>query len=89
VHDGAGFVGRVDFLVAGRVVVEFDGAVKYEGAEGRAALVREKQREDRLREAGYIVIRVTWSDLDRPAVLMARVRAALARAASTPDESAS
>jgi very-short-patch-repair endonuclease len=89
VHDAAGFVGRVDFLVAGRVVVEFDGAVKYEGAEGRAALVREKQREDRLREAGYIVIRVTWSDLDRPAVLMARVRAALARAASAPDESAS
>jgi hypothetical protein len=28
-HDEAGLIGRVDFLVAGRVVVEFDGLVKY------------------------------------------------------------
>jgi hypothetical protein len=41
IHDSRGFVGRVDFLVGGRVVVEFDGAQKYGGAEAarvRAAL---------------------------------------------------
>ena len=32
-------VGRVDFLVGDHVIVEFDGAVKYEGAQGRSALV--------------------------------------------------
>ena len=53
VRDGWGrLLARVDFLVAGRVVVEFDGAVKYAGAEGQAALVAEKRREDMLREMG-------------------------------------
>ncbi len=47
-----GLVGRVDLLVEGRIVVEFDGAVKYGGAEGREALVAEKRREDRLRALG-------------------------------------
>jgi len=78
IHDRDGFVGRVDFLVGDRVVVEFDGAQKYEGVDGREALVREKRREDRLREAGYRVIRVTWSDLGNPARLVVRVRGALA-----------
>ncbi|NYG06476.1 very-short-patch-repair endonuclease [Phycicoccus badiiscoriae] len=70
-------VARVDFLVGERCVIEFDGAVKYGGAEGREALVREKLREDRLRELGYIVIRLTWDDLTRPQVLLARIRVAL------------
>lgn len=58
---------RVDFLVGERVVVEFDGSVKYEGLDGRAALVAEKRREDALRRAGYIVVRLTWADLHDPA----------------------
>ena len=57
------FVARVDFLVAGtRVVVEFDGKVKY-GYGGADVLMAEKRREDRLRRLGYAVVRVTWADL--------------------------
>ena len=83
VRDGlGGFVGRVDFLVAGRVVVEFDGAVKYAGADGQAALVAEKVREDRLRELGYAVIRLTWADLARPHEIRRRIEAALRRVAA-------
>ena len=40
-----------------------DGAVKYQGPGGRAALAAEKRREDRLRALGYAVVRVT---LGRP-----------------------
>lgn len=82
VFDGRGFVGRVDLLVGDRVVVEFDGLVKYAGADGRDALTREKAREDRLRAAGYRVVRVVWADLRDPEALLARVRAALAAAAA-------
>jgi very-short-patch-repair endonuclease len=71
---------RVDLLVAGRVIVEFDGLVKYQGADGRAALAAEKAREDRLRTLGYEVVRITWADLERPGRVAALVRAALARA---------
>ncbi len=81
----------VDFLVdQAPVVIEFDGKVKYgRGAdeldpfgrrrEGRDVLWHEKQREDRLRELGYEVVRVTWSDLDSPEELAARIRRAVAR----------
>lgn len=79
---GGWLVGRVDFLVAGRVIVEFDGALKYGGADGREALVAEKRREDRLRALGYAVVRLTWDDLRRPELVRARVLAALARAAA-------
>ena len=83
VRDEVGeLIGRVDFLVGGRVVVEFDGAVKYGGAAGREALVAEKRREDRLRSQGYEVVRLTWDDLAQPAKVMARVRAALLRHAA-------
>lgn len=71
------FVGRVDFLVEGRVVVEFDGAVKYGGVAGRDALVAEKVREDRLRALGLAVVRLTWSDLDDPAEIGRKIRKAL------------
>ena len=80
IRDGTGLVGRVDFLVDERVVVEFDGLVKYEGAQGREELAREKRREDRLRALGYEVIRLTWADLDNPADLARRLREAFARA---------
>lgn len=69
IHDGRGaLVGRVDFLFRGqRLIVEFDGRVKYEGADGRDALFREKRREDALRSLGFQVVRLTWRDLDDPA----------------------
>ena len=63
-HDS--FVGRVDFLVNKRIVVEFDGLRKYDGAQGRSALAQEKRREDRLRALGYAVVRLVWADLDHP-----------------------
>ena len=72
---------RVDFLVGGHVIVEFDGAVKYKTGDG-AVLFQEKQREDRLRELGFEVVRVIWSELDRPAEVIGRVQAALARTRS-------
>ncbi len=77
--EGGSLVGRVDFLVGGRVVVEFDGAVKYDGVDGRAALVAEKRREDALRALGYAVVRLGWVDLERPAQAVARIRRALAQ----------
>ena len=82
IRDAAGFVGRVDFLVEGRVVVEFDGLSKYAAADGREALAREKAREDRLRALGYEVVRLTWADLDRPEKVARLLREARARAAA-------
>lgn len=75
IRDDAGdVVARVDFLFeAQRVVVEFDGRLKYERPDD---LWDEKQREDRIRRLGYVVVRVTWADLARPE----RVRALLAQA---------
>ncbi len=61
------FVARVDFLFEEqRLVVEFDGDVKYAGADGRQALIDEKRREDTLRRLGYRVVRLTWRDLADP-----------------------
>jgi very-short-patch-repair endonuclease len=78
--DGS-MVGRVDFLVEGtRVVVEFDGKVKYATGDANV-LWDEKRREDRLRALGYVVVRITWADLERPGVAIAKVRRALAQAA--------
>ncbi|NYF97839.1 type IV toxin-antitoxin system AbiEi family antitoxin domain-containing protein [Janibacter cremeus] len=81
IHDATGFVGRVDFLVGDRVIVEFDGMVKYAGADGRRALQQEKAREDRLRAAGYIVVRLVWADLDNPERVFDLVQRAMRRAA--------
>lgn len=70
---GGRLVGRVDFLVEGKVIVEFDGAAKYDGAGGREALVNEKVREDALRALGYHIVRIMWADLNDPAAIRARV----------------
>ena len=75
-------VARVDLLVGEHVVVEFDGLVKYEGAEGRSALAAEKRREDVVRSLGYEVVRLTWADLSRPRRVDALVRSAIERAAA-------
>lgn len=83
IRDAAGaFVARVDFLFrhAG-VVVEFDGMLKY--GDG-SALRAEKVREDRLRELGYEVVRLTWADLASGATVAGKLHAAFARAAARP-----
>jgi hypothetical protein len=73
------FVARCDFLVGGRVVVEFDGRGKYGlGGSAAADLWAEKRREDRLRALGYVVVRLTWPDLADPAEVVRRVTRALA-----------
>lgn len=74
------FVGRVDFLFkVQRTIVEFDGLVKYGGADGRQALIDEKLREDALRSLGYQVVRLTWRDLHDPALVARVIRQAFAR----------
>lgn len=67
------FVGRVDFLIEGRIVVEFDGAIKYEGDDRDDVLQRQQAREQRLVSLGYAVVRLEWADLDQPAVVLARI----------------
>lgn len=66
---------------ARRVAVEFDGYVKYSGGFGAASDVvfAEKLRQEALEEAGWLVVRATWRDLDRPDALLRRVRSALSR----------
>jgi hypothetical protein len=79
VTDGARrIVARVDLMVRGVLVVEFDGAVKYEGAQGRESLVAEKNREDLLRQLGYGIVRLVWSDLSNPARVHAKMLAEIA-----------
>lgn len=80
-YDVEGFIGRVDFLIEDAVVLEFDGMVKYEGADGRQALAKEKRREERLTATGCIVIRLVWSDLEHPERIRAMVESARQRIA--------
>jgi len=76
IRDAVGrLVGRVDFLLLDHLIVEFDGALKYESSRD---LVAEKWREDRLRELGYSFARISWADLDQPRQTAARLRRLLA-----------
>jgi hypothetical protein len=82
-----GRIGRVDFVFEHRTVGEFDGMVKYHrlvpaGSTSSDVVVREKVREDALRDAGWSVVRWTWADLDRPHVLVERLRRAFARSSA-------
>lgn len=82
---GGELVGRADFRVGTKVLVEFDGRAKY-GMDGRRReddLWAEKLREDRLRALGYVVVRLVWADLDRPRAVIQRVLAALRVAEGT------
>jgi hypothetical protein len=89
--DEDGLIGYPDFLwEQQRVIGEADGLLKYRKDEPDAppdprehdALAREKQREDRFRDAGYEVFRFTWDiAVRRPVLLEARGRRAFARAA--------
>ena len=73
VMDGRHQVGRVDFLVDECVIVDFDGLIKYEGADGKFALAAEKDRESRLTRLGFEVVRIVWSDLEDPVAIVHRV----------------
>lgn len=61
---------RVDGEWDGRLVWEFDGRTKYHrhcrpGESAADVVVREKDREDALRAAGLMVVRTSWTDLER------------------------
>ncbi len=88
VRDGRRLVGTTDFAwPAHRLIVEFDGRVKYgrylrEGEDPGDAVFREKRREDDLRRVtGWRVIRLTWADLGDPVRTAAMLMTELRRAA--------
>ncbi|TDW66511.1 hypothetical protein EV653_6540 [Kribbella pratensis] len=81
--DEDGFVARVDFFFADQnTVVEFDGRLKYAGGSPDV-LIREKDREDRLRCMGFEFVRTGWADFARPHRTAGRIRDAFARSRST------
>jgi very-short-patch-repair endonuclease len=71
---------RVDFLIDDWLVVEFDGRAKYElSGDVPRAHWEEKQRHDRIVEAGYEILRITWADLWDEPRLAERLARALRR----------
>ena len=90
VSDGNGVFARVDFYLDGIfTVIEFDGFVKYgrlvpAGETPADVAWKEKVREDRMRSGGAQVVRLTWSDLDRPEHIDRLIRAAADRARNSP-----
>ncbi len=79
IGDAEGVFARVDFYFEKfRTIVEIDGKVKYYDPD---EAFREKVREDRLREAGYEVVRFTWAELlGPPERVKAKILRAFARA---------
>jgi len=77
---------QVDFEFTGLGTVgEFDGRQKYvrllrPGQTPSDVVFAEKVREDRIRDTGREVVRLVWDDLNRNIVVLARFRAAFARA---------
>lgn len=87
-HPSGRLAGRVDFAWPDfKLMLEFDGAIKYHRYRRRGEtieemVIREKHREDMLRElTGWTMIRITWADLANPAALAARIRRAMSIAA--------
>ncbi|MET1000060.1 MAG: hypothetical protein ABWX73_15205 [Marmoricola sp.] len=82
VYDDHGtLIGITDFAwPALRLLGEFDGKIKYgrlllPGEQPGDAVFREKNREDRLREAtGFMMIRYIWDNLSHPRESAARTR---------------
>ena len=64
IYDRHGLIGRCDyFFERHHTVGEFDGKLKYVGENVEDdPLYKEKQREDRLREAGLEVFRIGWAE---------------------------
>lgn len=86
VFDERGFLlGRTDFALPHLGVLgEFDGRIKYgrclrPGQDPGDAVFNEKQREDRLRDEGWQVVRWVWRELSRPDPIVRRFDRAIAR----------
>jgi very-short-patch-repair endonuclease len=70
-----------------RLLVEFDGLVKYRelaGGEPARVLYEEKRRQEAIEEEGWRVLRVTTPDVRDGAALTARVRRQVPRGADVP-----
>lgn len=88
VYDQNGrLVGRTDYAwLKQRGLGEFDGKIKYgrllkADQDPGEVVFEEKRREDQLREiANAWMVRLIWTDLDRPAQTAARIRILLSRA---------
>lgn len=79
------WIARSDFgWLEHGVIGEFDGRIKYTGSpdEVARAVMREKAREQAIRDAGWIVVRWSWSDLSDPLGFRRRIEAAFEHAAS-------
>jgi very-short-patch-repair endonuclease len=74
-HQGQ-VLGVVDLLFEReRVVVEVDG---WRSHGSRSAFVQDRQRQNRLMAAGYLVLRFTWDDLEHhPVTVLDRIRQTL------------
>lgn len=71
---------RVDFLIDGWLVVEFDGQGKYLlGEDPAAAHWAEKLRDGRLSDDGKVVVHVTWPELWSEPALRQRILSIHAR----------
>ncbi|WP_104063744.1 type IV toxin-antitoxin system AbiEi family antitoxin domain-containing protein [Arthrobacter sp. 4R501] len=83
IHDRDGLVGYTDFYwKQAKVVGEFDGVEKYikpeflQGRTASQAVVEEKKRENRIRAAGFNVVRWDWAELMEPGKLERKLAAA-------------
>jgi hypothetical protein len=74
------FIGRSDFCwEERRLLGEFDGLVKYgrllrPGQVPADAVVREKLREDAMRDEGWGMTRWIWRELDSPTAFARRIQ---------------
>lgn len=68
---------RADFADPGsKIIIEFDGAGKYTDYRSTdEVLLAERRRETALIEEGWLVLRLVWTHLDRPAELNRRIQA--------------
>ncbi|WP_072806266.1 hypothetical protein [Rhodococcoides yunnanense] len=82
-------IARVDILAARKVVIEFDGEVKYgrdlrPGQDPGDVVFEEKKREDNVRALGYPFVRITWDELWNFDPVVKRIEQALALAEKLP-----
>jgi hypothetical protein len=81
VFDSAGLIGLVDLAFPRlRLAIELDGRAWHSAGD---RFQRDRTRQNRLVNAGWTVLRFTWEDVtERPAEVVASIRAALTRLAS-------
>lgn len=83
------FLARTDFASRTGVIGEFDGKLKYgkllrAGEDAADAVAAEKQREARLRAAGWEVTRWMWNDLRHPQQFIRMLESGFDRARALP-----